>query len=476
MRTSEQSGNDLTDVPRGRRWLRGALSLRARCVNYLFIGMILAGLVWCYEKMISPIFRYDGLVNELEARWPVIVGGALAIALSTILPLHCRRVSDYGAWILYLGIIVPLSVIPPYLGMMSNGDVLRMQVLVAGGFICMELGRRCPPIPLPLIPESAFLLRVVVPIVALAVVAIIFGMRGFKVDMSIGSDMYVRRVEARSLLPAGSLLAYGRSLAARAGVPFMVALSIAHRRSVYIPIIVFCVIGLISFDGQKSFLFGPILCLVFGWVAKRHARRALNSSFLVAATAALVGACLAEYHTFGSMIIAIEFVRRLFFMPAQLTVYYFDFFQSHPLGWMTDGVVGRLHLATPVYDLPLPQVIGANYFGNADTNANANFLASAYADFGAPGVLITGAMAGFFLCLIDSIVAQRPSEARFIAGVIIIFMTTFIWTEGSFHTSLLSDGALLSCFLLACFPGSPKPTPKSPTGRLELQTSSIPNN
>jgi hypothetical protein len=406
--------------------------------------------------MISPIFGYEGLVNERGARWPVIAGGAVAIALSSILPLHCRRVSDYGAWILYLGVIVPVSVIPMYLGIMSDGDLFRMQALIAAGFICLEFVRRRPPIALPVIPESAFLVRIVVPIVALVVVAIVFGMRGFNVDMSIGSDMYVRRVDARSLLPAGSFLAYARALAAKTGVPIMVALTIAHRAFVYIPMVAFCIVGLISFDGQKSFLYGPFLCLVFGWVAKRHTRHPLNSSFLVMVTGALVAVSLAEYYVFGSMIIAVEFVRRLFFMPAQLTVYYFDFFRSHPLGWMTDGIVSSLHLATPVYDLPIPQVIGSNYFGNADTNANVNFLASAYADFGAVGVLITGVMAGFVLRLIDSVVAQRPSEARFIAGVIIVFMTTFIWTEGSFHTSLLSDGALLSCLLLACFPGSPK--------------------
>ena len=183
-------------LSKGRRWLRGARSLRARLISWLLIAAVLSGLVWCYEMIISPFFGYEGLVNELGSRWPVIAGGVLAIALSSILPLHCRRVSDYGAWILYIGVIMPVSVIPMYLGIISNGDVFRMQALIAAGFICLELVRRGPPVTLPVIPESALLVRCVVPIVVLVVVAIVFGMRGFNVDMSIGSAMYVRRVEA----------------------------------------------------------------------------------------------------------------------------------------------------------------------------------------------------------------------------------------------------------------------------------------
>ena len=115
------------------------------------------------------------------------------------------------------------------------------------------------------------------------------------------------------MLQAGSFLAYARALAARTGVPLLVALTIARRTFVYIPIIAFCIVGLISFDGQKSFLYGPFLCLIFGWVAQRHTRRPFNSSFLVVVTAAFVAASLAEYYVFGSIIIAVEFIRRLFF-------------------------------------------------------------------------------------------------------------------------------------------------------------------
>lgn len=439
-------------LSKGRRWLQQLVFLRARLIDCLLIGAVLAELVWCYEKMISPLFGYDGMVNELRSRGPVIVGGLLVIALSFILPRHCRRVSDYGVWVLYLGVVVPVSVIPFYLGIMSNGQVFRMQALIAGGFICLELFRRRPALALPVFPESGFLVRVVVPIVVVAVVFIVFGLQGFKVDMSIGADMYVRRVESRSLLPAGTVLAYVCALAAKSGVPILAALTVVHRKLIYILIIAFSIVGLISFDGEKGALFGPVVCLIIGWVAKRHAHRLLDSSFLVTAMAALVGISIAEYLIFGSMIIEIFIVRRLFVMPAQLTVYYFDFFQTHPLGWMTDGIIGTLHLATPVYDLPIPQVIGYAYYGNPETNANVNFLAAAYADFGAAGVLITGAIAGFVLRMIDSIVAQRPTESRFIAGVIIAFMTAFTWTEANFHTSLLSDGVFFSCFLLACFP------------------------
>ena len=425
---------------------------RARIINCLLIGTFLAELIWCYENLISPIFSYLGLVNQRSSMGPVIAGGVLVIALSLILPVHCRRASDYGVWVLYLGVVVPVSVIPFYLGLMSDGQVFHMQALIVAGFICLELFRRRPPLVLPDIPESRCLVRIGVPVLVLAVVTIVFGMQGFKVDMSIGSDMYVRRVEARSLLPAGSFLAYARSMAAKSGVPILAALTVIHRRFIYILVIAFSILGLISFDGQKAFLYGPVLCLLFGWVAKHHAYRAFNGSFLVAAAAGLAGLSIAEYLILGTPFLAWEFIRRLFVIPAQLTVYHFDFFRNHPLAWMTDGIIGTLNLARPIYNLPVSQVIGLNYFANPDMSANVNLWGSAYANFGSAGVLITSAAAGFLLRVIDSIVAQRPTRDRFIAGVIVTFMTCFTWTEGSFQTSLLTDGVLLSVLLLAIFP------------------------
>ncbi len=425
---------------------------RARLINCLLIGTFLTALIWCYENLISPLFSYLGLVDQLSSMGSVVAGGALVIALSLILPIHCRRVSDYGVWVLYLGVVAPLSVIPFYLGLMPDRKIFQIQALIVGAFLVLELFRRRPPLNLPVLGESRLLVRTVLPVAVLATVAIVFGMRGFKVDMSIGSDMYARRVEARSLLPAGSFLAYARAMAAKSGVPILAALTVVHRKFIYILIIAFCIVGLISFDGQKSFLYGPILCLVFGWTAKRHSYQPLNSSFFIAACAALVGTSIAEYYIWGTPFLAIEFVRRLFVIPAELTIDYFDFFQSHHLAWMRDGASGIFHLARPIYDLPVPQLIGLNYFGNPDNNANVHIWAAAYANFGSIGVLITSAAAGFLLRLIDSIVAQRPTKDRFTAGVIVAFMAAFTWTEGSLQTSLLSDGVLLSMLLLAIFP------------------------
>ena len=137
------------------------------------------------------------------------------------------------------------------------------------------------------------------------------------------------------------------------------------------------------------------------------------------------------------------FVRRLFFVPGELHLWYHDFFSSpgHPFVALSNSVLSGA--ASYPYDQQVPLLIGWSYTG-AEVGANAGWMADAYAQFGMPGMAAFALLLGLVLRLVDGVSAGLPN--RFATTVIVV--PTMALVNSALLTVMLTHGFGLALLLL----------------------------
>ena len=122
--------------------------------------------------------------------------------------------------------------------------------------------------------------------------------------------------------------------------------------------------------------------------------------------------------------------RRVFFIPALLDTYYFEFFNSKPLYW--SGSFLRSLFDYP-YNLKPPYLIGSEYFGRADMSANNGIISDGYANLGWIGIIINILLISFIFSFFNSLKINHKFYGIFIAfffSIVSSYLPTVLLTHG----------------------------------------------
>jgi len=137
--------------------------------------------------------------------------------------------------------------------------------------------------------------------------------------------------------------------------------------------------------------------------------------------------------------------RRLFYVPSENVYYYFEVFPSQHkfLHGRSIDKLARLMNQTP-FDT-------ANYVGVYSRptaldsiSANAAFLADLYADFGMPGVLLGGILAGFIMQWLHIYAIRRKKTVTDIAFYSFLMYEVWFLNSSSLPVVLASNGTVLA--------------------------------
>ncbi len=140
---------------------------------------------------------------------------------------------------------------------------------------------------------------------------------------------------------------------------------------------------------------------------------------------------------------------RLFYGPAEVVYYYYEVFPSH-VGFLHGRSIGKLSslLGLPYFDTP-------NYVGQygwpgslESISANGAFIADLNADFGLPGVLLGGILAGAIMQMLHVYLIRRRKTVIVLAGYAFLVFTFWKLQSTSVPTVLASEGALLALLLI----------------------------
>jgi len=220
-------------------------------------------------------------------------------------------------------------------------------------------------------------------------------------------------------------------------VPFLACYFYLERKYLYFTIIIFLWLALFSITGLKSVLFSlPFIALVLFLIKLKKVKLlypAVHSLGIVIATSI--------YYFTHNLLVASIFVRRYLLLPALNYFNYVDFFSSHPKLMLSHSIFkGFLPYK---YFLSPPHLIGYYYYGQPEMNANAGFIADAFANFGYIGIFLFSLLLIIILVFIGFITSKK--NKYLIAS---LFLMPFIsLSNSSLLTTLLTHGLLFAMFL-----------------------------
>jgi len=227
--------------------------------------------------------------------------------------------------------------------------------------------------------------------------------------------------------------------------PFLIAYGLNSKK--YFPVVVgICgQILLYSADASKITLLSMLVFFGLFLLLSKSRKQAGLNIFVVIICVVMVS-CLLDYFLNSNVFVSL-LGRRQIFTHGLLTTYYFDFFSTNPKAHMgynklLSNFVDYSYTEAPSF------LIGHYYFGSSSMNANENFWAYAYADFGYFGLFVYGIIVGVLFWLCDSLTSPVPIQF----SAIVVFSPLFSLVNGSLFTSLLTHGILLLLVFLWVIP------------------------
>lgn len=256
------------------------------------------------------------------------------------------------------------------------------------------------------------------------------------------SQIYQQRSKFGDTLT--SVLSYTVSWTAQVIIPFLITLSFATKLRIrWIVTAVVVVAGLIlaSTAAHKSYLIKIPATFLFMYIVTR--KNPIKWSVL-----AFIGIAVCSYGTYfwqGDLHLTNIAIRRLFFIPAQLSYYYYDFFTDTKL-YLSHSIF-RGFVDYP-YHLPLPNMIGAYYFRRPSMNANNGVVSDGFVNFGLWGVFFWAITFALLLKISDTITKDKDPKILYPP----LLLTFISLVNTTLFPSLLTHGILLSLLIAYLFP------------------------
>jgi hypothetical protein len=244
---------------------------------------------------------------------------------------------------------------------------------------------------------------------------------------------------------AGRLFGYiGRELVTALD-PFLISYGLLSKQWWMLTI---GIVGQLVYFGQTGMKEVPlsVIAIFLIWALVQRFRKQFGYAFLFAATSLLIVFTSADLATHSATFSTL-FTRRDLAGPGLLTGFYFEHYSKveHPGHAFTGN--GSSQLIGP------PQEIGFYYFGSANVDANANFWAEGFAEYGIPGIFSFALLVALALWFYDSIAALGSLEL----AVLLTVVQADALTNTSPLTVLVTHGGILTGMLLYFAPENESP-------------------
>lgn len=395
-----------------------------------------------YRFFVYPVygysgFNYDFLISFYALSWLVY------IAALSITPHLLKRVSDYFIASFLLSIIAPLSSVVGLSGTGAFPLVVMFFMLLF--FIIFQHGTllaRLMPVPCLFKISEGRLLSVAIAVLAILVLIAWYFYTGAVDYFNLNLLKVYEFREASADLANIGLMSYFNGWVYSVFSIFLMSYFLFKRKYFCFVVIFGVQIFFFGVSAHKSVLFFPVLILGLWFYFKRTRAIAvmpMGFSFIV-------GCGLFLFLVFDHVVVGSLFTRRVFFVPAKLTLDYFHFFSINEFVWWSNSILEGF--ITYPYDLPLSRKIGE--FNGSGSNANNGFISSGFAHAGLLGVAIYTLIFAYFLKVLDSVVMNSDVPVWLALCITIVPLRSALISSDLF-TSMLTHGLALSLVMVLLF-------------------------
>jgi hypothetical protein len=427
-----------TDVP-PQQSLRYGLSWQRAVVMVVCILYFLA-LNWSYLEVDSVLYSGQGFLYTHSPFKVFAIALVMAVLPSLWLPYELRYPSQVCYWLVYLCVVVPTMFLPYHvLTYQSISKVLPLPASILLSFAVLGLSYRFRPFRVTKPRVNQRLVVGLLTFVAIALTALVIYVSGFHFTLSL-ENAYERRMDARETVVGGTISAYAIATLSHSLGPILIAIGYVRRNVVAFAVGVTGAVCIFALSGTKTDVATPVYLFVLLYLIARY-RNVFGIALAIAASL-LVMASVAQWLLFERNELSVYFVRRQIFCPGLLTCFYWDFFSTGDYIYFSDSFLRWI--VPQQYSLSMARLIGEVYFGNPESNANANVWASAFANVGYTGMIGFTLVLGLLFRLIDGI----AEHSDFFVASLMCGMFGLTWTNGGLQTSMLSNGVLASLIVM----------------------------
>jgi hypothetical protein len=378
------------------------------------LHLLVAGAIYifvlhlAYVYLTAPYFSYVGLSYSPVSSSVVVWSWFIALLPVAWLPISTPRPSLVVYYLLYTLVIVPASIVPAYIGALPIASLLRLQISLGFCFVLLGLVYRIPLSPLPRIRLSKMTYFVILALLSCASYLTIMHFVGFSFRFPNPFDVYGVRDDFNELTAAinSRWLGYCANWQAFVINPFLMAYGLIEKKYYVIAAALACQLAIYALGGLKMVLFSSALVLALLVIQKcRH----FGVAFLASASLFVASCIIVDYFVWHTSVgLTSLFVRRMVFLPGQLTGMFFDFFSNNRFALLGHSVLKGV--VTYPYSLEPPYLIGETYFSHDKMAADANIWGDGFANFGYFGMLGATLILGCWVWLVDSSSINRNRE------------------------------------------------------------------
>jgi len=387
-----------------------------------------------YSFVIAGVFASEGYVFDLDFAQYI----ASWLVYFLYLPLvkdELIKVSDYFFTTSLLAIIAPLTSL---YGLDAARPILPV-ISVFAAMLLIHFVVSVKMVSFKRLPTIKHGRRIVIFISLFFVIFLVvwYFALGVKLTMNFSEVYEIRAMNAERT--AGGFLAYTNNWTYQIFNIFLMAFALYYRR--YLIFLFFFLVQVYFFaaSGHKTVLFLPVLVLGV-WI---YFRKFSSLVVVPAMFGVLIVISLMSFFIFDDIWMLSLFARRLFYVPADLTFIYFDFFSNNTKVLWSNSVLANF-ISYP-YDTDIPHVVG-RYMGKEEMAANNGFISSGYAHAGILGVLFYSLILGIILRFInDTTTGTLPV---WLAVTLSIVPLRAVLISSDLFTVMLTHGFIVAIILI----------------------------
>lgn len=412
-------------------------SLLDQILHYFVPLLFFNVLIYCYSIYNVPIWGYLGYTEDFS----YIRYAFALVALGALLFFTPKRIKEFSDLVLVLtSSTVIVTMISVYA--VRGYSFFYFFFVLIFYFILFFFGKRVS-LYIPKRKSSVYPFLAISFFVVFLVIFNIARKGGFgRVSFSL-IDMYDNRSGVFDIYFTG-VFAYLNNWAIKLFVPAILAFGIIKKSTILIGFAVFSELLFFAVFSQKTpvlFLFFVPFCI---WVGRgRFKSYHITLSFL---TLFIFVSLVYEIWGFLEPLAIVQ--NRAFFAPAINNVYFYEFFRDNGYVYFSNSFLSG------IVDYPFFQhvfdLISISKTGDVGVNPNTGVLGTGYMHMGYAGLFLYSLLAGILLTVLNSL-------SRTIQPWVSLSLATppfyIMMTSADFSVSLITNGLLLSIFILFFWPG-----------------------
>lgn len=382
---------------------------------------------WGYKTYLVPVWKYEYSYDLYKS-----IEGDLILAVS-LLMLFKKRLTPL---VFAIASVVLLVMIEPNIIMYKYYTGFQRLTLYSNFFLlcgCCYIGngrfKKFKFSKKKKVGNTTTALFIIV-LILLFPVIITYGVH-FNWNLILFNGVYEQRASA--IGNTNFIVSYFHPWLSQAIVPFLALLSLKEKKKWMFFACIFIEIYLFMITAQKSLLFTMIIVLLLYFGSSYYKKSVFALLILIAPV--VIGHLLFLYRK--NFMLDSLFLRRSFFVPAQLNYCYFDFFKDKPL-YMGYGLF-KSFFHYP-YKLAPANMIGSIYFNSPGMDCNNGIISTGYMNFGILGIILN--ILGFSLIIrFLNTVRVDPKYFGLLLSSILVF------NSSALGTSLITHGVFILLIL-----------------------------